>query len=305
VVKTGKGDVYFIKTSDTNSGMKKLFREFDLDNFSGQKVALKANYNSADPFPASTHPQTLKNLVESLKEADASEIVLAERSGMGNTRNVLETMGVFKLAEELDFQVVVLNEEDRESWVKIEKEGSHWLRGFYLPRVFLEADRVVQTCCLKTHRFGGNFTLSLKNSVGLVAKRLPGSLYDYMAELHISPYQRYMIAEINQHYPIDLVLMDATKAFVDGGPEKGTLIEPGLLLASKDRVALDAVGVALLRYYGTTRSVSKGKIFDQDQIYRAAELGMGVKSEEEIKIIPVDSETAELGVKIEEILSEG
>jgi uncharacterized protein (DUF362 family) len=141
--------------------------------------------------------------------------------------------------------------------------------------------------------------------VGLVAKRLPGSLYDYMAELHISPYQRFMIAEINQHYPVDLVLMDATKAFVDGGPEKGTNVEPGLLLASKDRVALDAVGVALLRYYGTTRSVSKGKIFDQAQIKRASELGVGVKSEEEIEIIPVDSESAELGVKIEELLIEG
>jgi uncharacterized protein (DUF362 family) len=303
--KIANGKVFLVKTSDRDSGIRKLFSNFDLDKFSGQMVALKANYNSADPFPASTHPQTLKSLVESLHEAGAIEITLTERSGMGDTRYVLETMGVFQLAEELGFQVVVLNEEDRESWVKIEKKGSHWLRGFYLPRVVLEADKVVQTCCLKTHRFGGNFTLSLKNSVGLVAKRLPGSLYDYMAELHISPYQRFMIAEINQHYPVDLVLMDATKAFVDGGPEKGTNVEPGLLLASKDRVALDAVGVALLRYYGTTRSVSKGKIFDQAQIKRASELGVGVKSEEEIEIIPVDSESAELGVKIEELLIEG
>jgi uncharacterized protein (DUF362 family) len=303
--KIAEGEVFLVKTSERDSGIKKLFSNFDLDKFSGQKVALKANYNSADPFPASTHPQTLKSMVESLQEAGASEITVTERSGMGDTRYVLETMGVFKLAEELGFQVVVLNEEDLESWVKIEKKGSHWLRGFYLPRVVLEADMVVQTCCLKTHRFGGNFTLSLKNSVGLVAKRLPGSLYDYMAELHISPYQRVMIAEINQYYPVDLVLMDATKAFVDGGPEKGTTVDPGLLLAAKDRVALDAVGVALLRYYGTTRSVSKGKIFDQDQINRAAELGVGVKSVEEIKIIPVDSESAELGVKIEEILSKG
>lgn len=299
-----KSKVYFIKTSERDSGIKKLLKKTDLDIFSGQRVALKANYNSADPFPASTHPQTLKSLIKSLQEAGAIEITLAERSGMGNTRYVLETMKVFKLAKELGFQVSVLNEEELENWVKMEKKGSHWLRGFYLPKIVLEADRVVQTCCLKTHRFGGNFTLSLKNSVGLVAKRLPGSLYDYMAELHISPYQRYMIAEINQHYPVDLVLMDATEAFVDGGPEKGSVVEPGLLLAAKDRVALDAVGVALLRYYGTTRSVSKGKIFDQDQIYRAAELGVGVKSEEEIDIIPVNTESAELAVKIEEILNE-
>jgi len=299
------GDVYFIKSSERDSGIKKLFEKLDLNTFSGQSVALKANYNSADPFPASTHPQTLENLVKSLQEAGAIKITLAERSGMGDTRYVLETMGVFKLAEELDFQVSVLNEEDLENWVKMEKKGSHWLRGFYLPRIVLESDCVVQTCCLKTHRFGGNFTLSLKNSVGLVAKRLPGSLYDYMAELHISPYQRYMIAEINQHYSVDLVLMDATEAFVDGGPEKGKAVESRLLLAAKDRVAMDAVGVALLRYYGTTRSVSKGKIFDQDQIHRASELGVGVKSTDEINLIPVNSESVEFGLKIEEILSIG
>ena len=52
------------------------------------------------------------------------------------------------------------------------------------------AGGVVQTCCLKTHRYGGHFTLSLKNSVGLVAKRVPGDAYDFMRELHNSPHQR-------------------------------------------------------------------------------------------------------------------
>jgi uncharacterized protein (DUF362 family) len=303
--KTGEEEkVFLIKTSERDSGIRKLLQNFDLDNFNGKTVALKANYNSADPFPASTHLQTLKNLVEMLKESGCGEIDLLERSGMGDTRRVLEDRGVFKLAQELDFQVVVLNELDSGSWVKIERKGSHWLKGFYLPKALLEADMVVQTCCLKTHRFGGHFTLSLKNSVGLVAKRLPGSIYDYMAELHISPYQRAMIAEINLHYPVDLLLMDATKIFVDGGPDKGSTVETGLLLAGKDRVALDAVGVAILRYHGTTSNVSKGKIFDLDQIHRAAELGVGVKSEEEIEIVPLDSESAELGVQLEEILKE-
>jgi len=40
--------------------------------------------------------------------------------------------------------------------------------------------------------------------------------------------------------------MDGIKAFISGGPEKGELIEPNLLLASEDRVAIDAVGVAIL-----------------------------------------------------------
>jgi len=187
-------------------------------------------------------------------------------------------------------------------WVKIKRDGTHWLRGFYVPKIFLEANKVVQTCCLKTHRFGGHFTLSLKNSVGLAAKRVPGGLYDYMAELHGSPYQRLMIAEINRFYKVDLVVMDAMKAFISRGPESGDLVEPGLLLASKDRVAVDAAGVAILRSYGSTENVMKGRIFDLDQIRRASELGIGVKSASEIKVIPLNDEARPTASKIENVL---
>ncbi len=298
------GEVFIISTSDRIAGVLNLMSRFDLSEYSGRRVALKANFNSADPFPASTHIDTLGALVKGLKGAGASEITLAERSGMGDTRAVLKSMGVFELSEELGFGVVVLDEEDRDGWAKIERDGNHWLRGFYISRVFLEADRVVQTCCLKTHRFGGHFTMSLKNSVGLVAKRIPGGLYDYMFELHGSPFQRLMIAEINKFYDVDLVVMDAMKAFINRGPERGELVEPNLLLASVDRVAIDAVGVAILRIYGSTRNVMKGRIFDLAQIRRAAELGVGVESPEEVKLTPIDEQSRTIAEEIDRVLEE-
>ena len=102
----------------------------------------------------------------------------------------------------------------------------------------------------------------LKILLVLVAKTVPGGAYNYMAELHISPYQRSMIAEINNNYDVDMILMDGMKAFVDKGPEQGHLVEPNLLMMSTDRIAIDAVGVSILRHYGTTRDISKGKIFE-------------------------------------------
>ena len=140
--------------------------------------------------------------------------------------------------------------------------------------------------------------MSLKNSVGLVAKSLPDSIYNYMTELHTSPFQRTMIAEINRFYEVDLVIMDALKAFVSGGPDKGSLAEPGLMLASTDRVAIDAVGVAILRMLGSTKEVMEGGIFDQEQIRRAAELGIGVNAAEKIDLIPVNNDTVEITDKI-------
>ncbi len=282
------GEVYILKTTDRKEGVSQLLKQFDLSDYNGKQVALKANYNSADSFPASTHLDTLGAIVEALKTSGAAKVTLAERSGMGNTREVLEQTGVFKLSEQLGFATVVLDELDKEGWVKYQREGMHWLRGFYLAKIFHDADKIVQTCCLKTHRFGGHFTLSMKCSVGMVAKRVPGGMYDYMWELHGSPYQRAMIAEINQNYNLDWVIMDGIKAFVTGGPENGEVVEPDLMLASKDRVALDSVGVAILKMYGAKGKVGDAAVFEQDQIKRAVELGFGVRSSNQIALKPLN-----------------
>lgn len=280
-------EVFIVKTAEREFGVKTLLGQFRTDEFKG-KLAIKANYNSADPFPASTHISTLEKLVEHLRGTGVSSITLAERSGMGDTESVLREMGVLDLAAKQSFKTIVLNTEGKERWEKIEKGDTHWLHGFLISKEFTEADSVVQTCCLKTHRFGGHFTLSLKNSVGLAAKRVPGNIYDYMWELHSTPNQRQKIAEINSFYKTDLVLIDGIKAFVSEGPEKGREVEPNLMLASKDRVALDAVGVAILRRYGATGSVAKGKVFEQDQLKRASELEIGARSPSDVKIVPLN-----------------
>jgi len=293
--KSMKSKVYIIKTSDRLSGIRELLKYFDVGGLSGKKVAIKANYNSQDPFPASTHIETLGALVDALNEKKVS-LVLAERSGMGDTGKTLEGTGVSELAKKKGMEVVNLDVLKSSDWIRI--KGSRWKRGFLFPRVFSEADAIVQTCCFKTHRYGGHFTMSLKNSVGMVAKYDPEDGYNYMAELHSSRYQRHMIAQINTAYEPAFVIMDGIKGFSAGGPDTGTLIEPGIMIASKDRVALDAVGVAVLRIYGTTPEVSKGLIFEQEQIAMAAELGLGVSGPEGIGIIPVNTEALDICSRI-------
>ena len=234
----------------------------------------------------------------------AGRITVGDRSGMGDTRRVMERKETFRMGEELGFDTVVLDELDDADWKVVNPQGSHWQRGFALPRPVLEADGVVQACCLKTHQFGGHFTLSLKNSVGLAAKRVPGDSWDYMKELHGSSDQRRMIAEINVEYVPDLVLLDGVEAFVDGGPHEGRRVDSEVVLASSDRVALDAVGVAILRYFGTTPEVSRGSIFEQEQIARAVELGLGVGSPEEIELVTSDAESRAYADRIREVLLE-
>lgn len=270
------------------NGISTLLEQFDLEECRSKNVAVKANFNSADPFPASTHPDTLREIFNALKKVN-SKIILAERSGMGNTQKVLDTLGIADLVSQYNGEVIVLDSLKKDQFSRI--YGEHWRRGFLLAQAFLDADFVISTCCLKTHRFGGHFTLSLKNAVGAIARYDPQDNYDYMRELHGSPHQRTMIAEINTAFPCDVVIMDALKGFSTMGPEQGTEIEPHIILASTDRIAIDALGVAILRYYGTTPEVEKGTIFEQDQIKRASELAIGVQSADDIEIVPLDEKS--------------
>ena len=296
------GEVFLMKTTDRAVGVPELINQIGLSDYPKKQIAIKANFNSADPFPASTHLDTLRAIIISLKNAEVATITLAERSGMGNTENVLEQMGVFALSKELGFETLILDNIGKDDWVKFNRDKTHWLHGFYLAKVFHDADKIVQTCCLKTHRFGGHFTLSLKNSVGMVAKKVPGEIYDYMWELHGSPFQRQMIAEINNNYNLDFVVMDGIKAFISEGPEKGTVVKPNLLLASRDRVAIDAVGVAILKLYGAKGKIGEEEIFKQDQLKRAADLSFGVKSTDEIKLTALNDETIDDLERIKQIL---
>jgi len=298
----GVAQVAFVKTSDRASGVRRAIDLLGINPVSGKSVFLKPNFNSADPPPSSTHPDVLRSLILKLDEMGAGPITIGDRSGMGNTRQVMRTLGIFDLAEELGVGTVVFDELGAEDWVKIQPPDCHWKGGFYFAKPCLEAEALVSTCCLKTHKFGGHFTMSLKNSVGMVAKKVPGDRHDYMHELHLSRHQRRKIAEINSAYNPVLVVLDGVEAFVSDGPARGKLVTPEVVIAGTDRIAIDAIGVALLRRYGTTRQVSKGPVFGQEQIARAMELGLGIDDPQKIDFLTPDDESDEFAKEIKSIL---
>lgn len=297
--------VAFVRTADRAEGVRRALALYGDLGWAGKSVLLKPNFNSADPAPGSTHPDVLRALVEGLRARGAGSLTVADRSGMGDTRTVMNRLGVDRMAEELAFDLVVLDELAADEWETVNLPGSHWSRGFALPKLVRTVDAVVQACCLKTHRFGGHFTLSLKNSVGLAAKRVPGDDYNYMTELHGSDHQRRMIAEINAAYPCAMAVLDGVEAFVRGGPDSGERVAANVVLASPDRVALDAVGVALLRYFGTTPEVSAGRIFEQQQLARAVELGLGASGPHEIELVTDDGASAAFAAEIRTMLDQG
>lgn len=288
--------VTLVKSSDRRQAVIRAIDLLGVNPVGGKKVLLKPNFNTADPFPASTHNDTLIALSNKLKEMGASTITIGERCGPPDTDEVLRDKGIGKLCKDHDLGLINFEELPEEDWVRVRPEGSHWHDGFDVARQVLEAECVVSTCCLKTHKYGGVFTMSLKNSVGITHKR-------NMTELHASLFsQRKMIAEINQVYAPGLILMDGVEVFVDGGPMSGKKKRADLMIAGTDRVAVDAVGLAVLKELGSNRKIMETKIFEQGQIARAVELGLGVTSPAAIKIITGDPASRQYADKLMGIL---
>jgi len=290
--------VSLVKGPDRREGVPRAVALLGINPFQGRKVLIKPNFNTSDPFPASTHNETLSLLIKDVRQRGASAVAVGDRSGPVDTGRVLKEKGVDRLCADLGVDLINFEELPSEDWTLIRPAASRWRKGFDFARPVLEAESVVLTGCLKTHRFGGVFTMSLKLSVGMVHQK-------NMAELHSSILSmRKMIAEVNAVYRPDLVLLDGMEAFVDGGPMEGTRRKADVILAGTDRVAVDAVGLAVLRSLGTTRKIMGRPVFQQEQIAHAVKLGLGVTGPERIRIVTDDRPSEACADRLREILRE-
>jgi uncharacterized protein (DUF362 family) len=294
--------VVLVKTDIRKNGVKTSLKTLDMNPVKGRNVLIKPNFNTADIPPGSTHNDTLAALVEEIWAMGAKSISLGERS-YPPTREVMERKGILPILDKWNVKAIDFDNLEGKDWVLFKPKKSHWPNGFRIARPILDAECLISTCCLKTHGYGGVFTLSLKLHVGVVPTFRHG--YDYMMELHGSPHQRRMIAEINEPFEPALVILDGIDAFVDGGPMTGKRAKGEVFLASTDRVAIDAVGVAILKFLGSNEGIMKPKIFEQEQIARAVELGLGASSPSEIEVVPADKNSQDYKEAIEEILKRG
>lgn len=292
--------VSLVKTNDRVEGTRRAIELLGINPFSGKKVFVKPNFNSRDPAPASTHIDVLRTTILKLQEMNAAHITVGDRGGMGMATMVMESKGGFEMADELGIDFIDFVNLQTKDWVMINPPDNHWTTGdspmgpgFPFARPLLKSDAIVSLCCMKTHMYGG-ITMSLKNAVGMVAD-LPGDVfYSYMQLLHEGGYMQDMIAEINLAYEPALIVLDGVDAFIRGGPARGDLAHPGVILAGTDRIAIDALGVVILKM----NKCNLRKISQTFHLRNAIELGIGIDRPEKIHIITDDDESTRYAQKV-------
>jgi uncharacterized protein (DUF362 family) len=205
----------------------------------GDRVLLKPNFNSQDPYPGSTDLMFLRAVVELLLETGA-KVTIGESSGeiWRPTRKVFGKLGMFEVARDLGVELIAFDDRP-DDWLRVKVDGDY-LHSISMPRSAYEADKIVYLPCLKTHNLA-RFSGALKLAMGFMH---PGE----RRALHVR-HLEHKIAEISLCWQPDIIIMDGRKAFVSGGPDRGQLVRPEVVLASGDLVAIDVEAIKVLLAY--------------------------------------------------------
>jgi len=216
----------------------------------GDRIVLKVNTNSGDPYPFSTSPTAIRAVASALL-ARGAKVLVGDRSFWGDddTLGNLEANGIAGAARAAGVEVIAFD--DTVAWQEVDPRlVPHWKPPVHLPRRVLEADHVINLACAKTHFITG-VTLGLKNLLGLVRatdRARPGNLRTHHAELI-----HHQIADIHRVLTPRLTVVDGYQALVSGGPTRNdgtpTIVDARVVLADVDRVAADVKAIALLQQH--------------------------------------------------------
>jgi len=286
LVKNGKSWVILVRVASRTDAIHTCITQMGgwkylLEGTKSRDVLLKPNLNTEDPFPASTHLDTIKTVTNSLLESGmADRVIIGDASGVGggfNTYSTMQNMGIVEFAEQRER--VELSCFEHEEFVRVFPEkATLWKNGIIVPRRIITTENIVSLPAMKTHQ-GQEFTLSIKETVGPCHPKC-------REEFHASPDSKEMIAELCLTYAPKFVILDGTKCFINRGPTVGDLAEPRVMIAGDDRVAVDAVGVAVMKATGSP--ALEKSIWEFGQIKRASELMIGVDSPDKILLEPID-----------------
>ena len=243
---------------------------------------LKPNINSADPFPASSHPDHLQAVVDLLREAGCEEIAVGELGGLLSlpAKDNLARWGMAAFQEKNSVEAVHF---DEEPWVMAGVPGAIRWGGWVhcIERLLRPGQHVINLPTMKSHGGGPRFSLSLKNVYGFVHPR-------DRVRAHFVPQMAEMIIETNLLYSPSLIVADGTKCWISGGPYTGEERAPNVVIAGDDRVAVDVVGAAIIRAMGS-ELLRDFPIWSHRQIRRAVELGLGARGAGEVALKCADA----------------
>lgn len=248
----------------------------------GQRVLLKPNLLLPTPpdKAVTTHPAIVKAMIKLVKEAGGIPLV-GDSPGLPLTspEKLFQVTGIGQAALEAGAEILSF---EKDKPVRIENPDGRVLKSLYLVKPALGVDVIISLPKLKTHILTF-LTLGIKNLYGLVPGQLKSEYHrlfrstDKFSDLLLDIFA-YLAPKVK------LAVMDAVVGMEGNGPQQGKPKEIGLILASQDLVALDAVASRIVGFdplqIETTRTAAALQLGEAD-LNKISILGPKI---EEVKI---------------------
>ncbi|MDB4930727.1 MAG: hypothetical protein JWM10_3211 [Myxococcaceae bacterium] len=227
----------------------------------GPTVFIKPD--AVDPMSASagspavtTSIAALQAVIRLVRRSRPAKIIVGDRSaGIFQSNFVFRPTGMREAALAAGADEVYeapRPNQDEAAWRMVQPPGweETWRAqgGILAMRKILEADHFIDLPVCKNHRWAV-ISLSMKNLIGAIGDESRDPIHD--AEGDADRISRD-IAILNGAFRPLISIVDARAALINGGPEgSGTdrvTVSPGLIFASRDRVAVDAAAASMMKF---------------------------------------------------------
>jgi uncharacterized protein (DUF362 family) len=201
-------------------------------------VIIKPNLTNADPPPVTTNVKAVEAAYKYCKSHCKAKIVIGEGCGNGTTIETFKANGYTRLADKYGIRLIDFNEEKA---IVLKSKKTLQLKQVYIPEIVKDAF-IISLPVLKDHCFTTT-TIAMKNMFGIAPAPFYRGSWN-KSKLH-SPSTHKSVVDMCLYKKPDLCLVDASAALA-GTHLSGKRRDLGLILASFDTVAIDAVGSELL-----------------------------------------------------------
>lgn len=235
----------------------------------GQTVAITPNVGFPNPpdMATTTDPDVVRAVIALCKEAGAARVFVVDHP-VRNTPLCFERSQLGRVADGFDgVQIVPLS--SGSAWTTVDIRGGVSMTSMEIATVAQNADVLINVPITKSHG-GTGVSFAMKNMMGLVKDRR----FMHRNDIH------QCIVDMCRVLNPDLVIIDALRALVTGGPGgPGRVEHPGAILAGTNQTTTDAYAVTIAEWYNR-RSVGR----EIAHIKLANDAGMGVIERDEMNV---------------------
>jgi uncharacterized protein (DUF362 family)/Pyruvate/2-oxoacid:ferredoxin oxidoreductase delta subunit len=198
------------------------------------RVLIKPNllYGKTPEKAVTTHPSVVKAMIYLVRQAGGYPFI-GDSPSVGSLMRTAEKAGIKKIADEMDCPLLEFNRP-----VIVQNKRGKIFKQFEIDQSVLEADVVINIPKLKTHT-QMFLTLGVKNLFGCIPGKKK-ALWHLKAGEDPKLFAEILIDLYKLIYP-SLTILDGIIGMEGDGPNSGSPISLGLILASPNALSLDQI----------------------------------------------------------------